>query len=152
METNDAGLAEFMRQEVARLTVDAEHAAAVFESCSKNRHLSTAVLRAVADYADAMTAAATAAADAHRKILNPDAQPVKRKRRRKAGLTDDARETILRLAASSRGVKNATLAGALGVDRATTFRYLTTLKREGLVEMRGQSRAAAWHLIRHDAR
>jgi hypothetical protein len=63
------------------------------------------------------------------------------------GVPADARETILRLAADASGVKNKTLADALKVDRATVFRYLTALKAEGVVEMRGRSRATAWFLV-----
>lgn len=64
-----------------------------------------------------------------------------------AGVPADARKTVLELAAQPDGVKNKAIVEALNVKRVTAFRYLTALKEEGVIEMRGRGPATAWHLV-----
>jgi hypothetical protein len=63
-----------------------------------------------------------------------------------AGVPTDARDAILRLAAAG-GVANRAVAAALEVSPATAHRYLSALGAEGVIEMRGRGRAAAWHTV-----
>jgi Fic family protein len=62
-----------------------------------------------------------------------------------AGVPADARDTILRLAAG--GVANREVARVLEMSPATAHRYLSALGAEGVIEMRGRGRAAAWHTV-----
>jgi hypothetical protein len=62
-----------------------------------------------------------------------------------------ARERILALATAPSGVANRIVAKNLDVSPATAHRYLAALGAEGLIEMRGRGRAAAWHTVTHSS-
>jgi hypothetical protein len=64
-----------------------------------------------------------------------------------AGVPAAARERILALATAPSGVANRIVAKTLDVSAATAHRYLAALGAEGLIEMRGKGRAAAWHVV-----
>src|SRR5258708_34129157 len=64
-----------------------------------------------------------------------------------AGVPAAARERILALATAPSGVANRIIAKTLDVSPATAHRYLAALGAEGLIEMRGKGRGAAWHVV-----
>jgi hypothetical protein len=64
-----------------------------------------------------------------------------------AGVPAAARERILALATAPSGVANRIVAKTLDVSAATAHRYLSALGAEGLIEMRGKGRGAAWHAV-----
>jgi hypothetical protein len=64
-----------------------------------------------------------------------------------AGVPAVARERILALATAPSGVANRIVAKTLDVSAATAHRYLSALGAEGLIEMRGRGRGAAWHAV-----
>lgn len=64
-----------------------------------------------------------------------------------AGVPAGARERILALATAPSGVANRVVAKTLDVSPATAHRYLSALGAEGLIEMRGKGRGAAWHAV-----
>jgi predicted HTH transcriptional regulator len=137
----------FIDAEITRMHEEAAEAEEMFQARVRGGSASPAVLRALSAYAQALARNATAATQAFQLIVAPDAADLP-----KSTVSHDARGIILRLAAAPGGVKNKTVAGALGVERTTAFRYLSALKNEGVIVMRGQSRAAAWHLVSDDAR
>lgn len=60
-----------------------------------------------------------------------------------------ARERILALATAPSGVANRIVAKLLDVSPATAHRYLAALGVEGVIEMRGRGRGAAWYAVTH---
>jgi hypothetical protein len=57
------------------------------------------------------------------------------------------RQAIIDLAARPTGVTNRALVDALGMCRTTVFRYLSSLKEEGVIKQHGRGRAARWHTV-----